>query len=294
MAISHVKSSPVADMTGTITVFNSAGNTTTAAATNLIRPSDWNTAHNFFQTISGNTAGQSTASGTNLVIGGTGVVTVSLSTEAGAATLFVSGGQATLSGYDPYRNAMRVAGAHGAGTLHVQPIDLPDPVAFDRFVMPIIFSGATNSTGSGTLSMSVGVYTQTGGSISLLGSVSGSWAVTHSGTANSSSNVGNRMISMGTTGTLSAGNYYFGVWSRTTSGGANVTFSQHLQSQMASAFPGFLGEATNASFQTQLGCGYFSASFSTGMPAVIAFSQIQGTTSIHHRPPVGYFAYSTV
>jgi hypothetical protein len=89
-AVVHVKSNTIGDMTGTVTVFNSAGATTTAAATDLVRPGDWNSAHQFTQTISGNTAGQSTASGTNFVIGGTNGVTASLSTAAGAATLWLS------------------------------------------------------------------------------------------------------------------------------------------------------------------------------------------------------------
>jgi hypothetical protein len=92
MAVSHVKSNVIADFTGTVTVFNSQGSTATANATDVVRPSDWNSAHNQFVTISGNTAGQSTASGTNIVFGGTNGATVSLATAAGAATLWVSGG----------------------------------------------------------------------------------------------------------------------------------------------------------------------------------------------------------
>lgn len=77
MAVSHVKSNPVANMTGTVTVFNSAGVTTTAAATDLVRPLDWNSAHNQFMTIGGNTVGASTLSGTNIVFEGAGAVTLS-------------------------------------------------------------------------------------------------------------------------------------------------------------------------------------------------------------------------
>jgi hypothetical protein len=43
--ILHVKSNTIADFTGTITGFNSTGGTQTIAATNLVRPSDWNSAH---------------------------------------------------------------------------------------------------------------------------------------------------------------------------------------------------------------------------------------------------------
>ena len=52
MAIKHVYSNNVADGTNT----------------NVVRPSDWNSYHNQFSTLSGNTAGQSTLSGTNIVL----------------------------------------------------------------------------------------------------------------------------------------------------------------------------------------------------------------------------------
>jgi hypothetical protein len=62
-AVSHVYNQTVADGT----------------ATSLVRPSDWNSAHNQFQTISGNTGGTSTFSGTNLVFAGGNNVTLSMS-----------------------------------------------------------------------------------------------------------------------------------------------------------------------------------------------------------------------
>lgn len=45
LTITHVKSVTIADFTGTVTVGNSSGGTSTALATNLVRPSDWNSAH---------------------------------------------------------------------------------------------------------------------------------------------------------------------------------------------------------------------------------------------------------
>lgn len=60
-------------------------------ATSVVRPSDWNSGHNQFVTISGNTAGQSTISGTNVVYQGGNNVTLSAITAAGAATIVFSG-----------------------------------------------------------------------------------------------------------------------------------------------------------------------------------------------------------
>lgn len=77
MAVSHVKSNIVADFTGTVTAYNSQGSTVTVAATDLVRPSDWNSAHNQYSTIAGNTVGQSTLSGTNIQIAGGNNITLS-------------------------------------------------------------------------------------------------------------------------------------------------------------------------------------------------------------------------
>jgi hypothetical protein len=39
-------------------------------ATSVVRPSDWNSGHNQFVTLAGNTSGASTVSGTNIVYQG--------------------------------------------------------------------------------------------------------------------------------------------------------------------------------------------------------------------------------
>ena len=80
MAVSHVFSNAVADWTGTVTVFDSAGSTGTAAASAIVRPSDWNSAHNQFYTLTGNTTGNSTASGTNVIFSGGQLITLGGST----------------------------------------------------------------------------------------------------------------------------------------------------------------------------------------------------------------------
>lgn len=49
----HAKSNTIADWSGTITVGNSTGGTSTAAASDLVRPSDWNSAHNITLNLTG-------------------------------------------------------------------------------------------------------------------------------------------------------------------------------------------------------------------------------------------------
>jgi hypothetical protein len=91
MALSHVKSVTIGDFTGTVTAFGSNGSTATVAATDLVRPGDWNSAHNQYVTLTGNTAGHSAISGTNIVLAGGTNVTLSATTGAGAATISVVG-----------------------------------------------------------------------------------------------------------------------------------------------------------------------------------------------------------
>lgn len=45
LTVTHAKSNTIADFTGTVTVHNSSGGTQTIAASNLVLPSDWNSAH---------------------------------------------------------------------------------------------------------------------------------------------------------------------------------------------------------------------------------------------------------
>lgn len=92
--------------------------TVTVAATDVVRPSDWNSAHYQFMSATGNTAGQSTFSGTNIVFGGGPNVTLSgvnatridISAAAGGGGAVVSNaiqsvGSATGSGTNTSRFA---------------------------------------------------------------------------------------------------------------------------------------------------------------------------------------------
>lgn len=289
MAVSHAYSNAVADWTGTVTGFNSQGSTTTIAATEIVRPSDWNSAHNQFYSLAGNTIGNSTASGTNVIIAGSGGISVGGST----GTIVISGpaaGTATL--WFPYNEGVNVVGNHGQGTIHIVPVPTPVGAALgelhiDRICFPWYFSNATNSTGTMSLSQSIGLYTRNANTISLAHSTSFSTQWTFSGTVNSGSQVGIRLHTVPWTTTIGDGRYYVGIGVRTSTGGANATLNQVLVSQMNSNFSGLFGVATNRSYQWPPGFGYFSAS-SANLPASIAYSQIDGTASLAARPPTWF------
>ncbi|NBW20426.1 MAG: hypothetical protein EBR82_71905, partial [Caulobacteraceae bacterium] len=102
MAVSHVYSNLVPDATGTMSVWFGA-TTQTVAASDVVKPSDWNSAHNQVVTLAGNTAGVSVVTGTNIVFGGSNNVTLSGIQGANAGTINISaaagggGGSVTVS-----------------------------------------------------------------------------------------------------------------------------------------------------------------------------------------------------
>lgn len=91
MRVTHVFSSPVADATGTLTVW--AGSTTaTAIATDMVRPTNWNSAHGLVQDIGGNTLGVSSVSGSNIVLAGGANITLSGVQGANVGSVTIVGG----------------------------------------------------------------------------------------------------------------------------------------------------------------------------------------------------------
>ena len=289
MTIVHAKSVTVADFTGTVTAFNSQGSTTTVAASDLARPSDWNSGHNQLYTLSGNTAGNSTVSGTNVIWQGGDGVTLS---GTGSTIVVQAGGGEVQNYFNPQDGYMQVAGQQGNASLHMQPMKAPD-VTFDRIVFPMQLTNATNTTGSMTVSMAIGFYTRNDSTFSLYHSASGSVAITYSGTVNNSTYSGLRNFTIGNSSSLPAGQYYVGIWSRSTTGGANGTANQFLASQVNSNFAGFYGSNTNATMQYTRGLGHYSATFSTAIPNSVAISEIRGTASIVLRQPVFYMVNGT-
>ena len=299
MAVSHVKSVTVADFTGTVTAFNSQGSTVTIAATDLARPSDWNSVHNQYFTLAGNTNNASTVSGTNIVLSGGNNITLigsngSIGISAGAGG---AGGTATM--WQPFNEGVNVAGQRGQGSWALCPMPTPPTaaggiVSIDRVCFPILVSNATNSSGSITVSMSFGLYTKNDGSLSLAHSTTGTLAVTCTGNNAASTTYGGpRLMTVPWTTTFGDDRYYVAVASSTTTGGANATVSQFLVSQMNSNFSGLFGVNSNRSNQWPLGWGVYSAA-SGAFPNPIPISQIDGTASLAARPPSWFMINGTV
>jgi len=212
---------------------------------------------------------------------------ISVSVNAGGAAQ-------TYSGLNHYNDLVQVAGQAGQGTLQFDPMRIENYVQFDRFCLPVINTNSSNSSGSHTLSFWIGLYTRTSNTLSLYQSVSATTALTHSGTVGSYSLYsGIRLFTIPFTTTLPPNDYWVGFLSRTTTGGANGTYSNLLASNINSNFLGMFGSSHNTTYQLTIGQGVYSATTSS-IPGSVGFTQIRGSDSAALRAPVVIMAYSTV
>lgn len=276
--------------------------------------------NNAINLLGANTAGNTTAtgstigwSGLNLTLSGTNASQVvisapatsslvatgiiSLSTNGSTISIGAPAGTATM--WQPFNEAMNVAGQQGNAIMHFAPLPTPAPAALgevqiDRLCIPLVLSNSTNSSGTVTLSYSFGLYTKNASTLSLAFSTSYTTAATFSGSVNNSTFAGVRLHTVPWTTTIPDGRYYVAHWSRTTTGGGNATFNQWLASQANSNYSGIFGANSNRSQQYPLGFGAYSVSFSTAMPSSVAISNIDGTGSLVARPPSWFMINGTV
>lgn len=168
MAVSHVKSDTIADFTGTITGFNSQGSTTLISATDLVRPVDWNSAHNQFYTLTGNTTGNSTASGTNVLFAGSGGISIGGST---GTVVWSVRDQLTVSFFpepypQPLATSSMVSGTTGASSTTFNYYLAPMVVYHDiHYNNALIYASGGTAAGTGSWSGAhiFGLYTLNGG-----------------------------------------------------------------------------------------------------------------------------------
>lgn len=234
------------------------------------------------------------APATSSLVGSGGI---SLSTNGSTITISYTGGAGggfTNSYFNPQDAYMQVVGQQGQNTLHIQPCKAPN-VTFDRIMFPIHNTGASNSNGTATVTLQIGIYTNNASTLSLLTSWSGSQSY-HNNSQNSSSLFrGIRLVSVPVAGgyLLTEGQYWAGVVSSTTINSNNQSLSQVLASQMNSNFSGIPGASIANSNQYTRGLGRYSAT--TGaIPDSIPFSAIYGTESNILRQPIFYFLSGTV
>jgi hypothetical protein len=211
------------------------------------------------------------------------------------STITASVGGFTASGYNHYNDVVQVAGQVGQGSINFDPINLDFAVQMDRLGLPIAYTVTSNSTGSQTLSLRIGIYTRNASTLSLLTSTSITVTAANSGSVGSYSLFsGVRLVTIPFTTTLPANDYWIGVNSSTSSSSQNgAAISNMLQSNLGSNFVGFFGQSNNTTYQYTLGQGVYSTTTSA-MPSSVAFSQIRGSDSNAARPPIVGFYSGTV
>lgn len=296
MAVSHVKSDTIADFTGTITGFNSQGSTQTIAATDLVRPGDWNSAHNQYYSLTGNTTGNSTASGTNVLFAGSGGISVGGST----GTVIISNAIHDKRWQWPPGN-LTVVAAMGNGSFSINRIQVGNNVVGTRLAVPFLLSLASSATAN-TWGFAVtcfgGIYTKNANTLSSLSSGSTSFSFSlASNTAGSTQVIAHaiRPLSVPINFTMTGGEYYvgFGISTQTSSLGTATTALGNTWSVLggpiySSAVPqvGFFTDTTNTSTGMFGGQGVYSAAIST-VPPTVSLSAINQTGSYYARANIG-------
>ena len=114
VTIQHAKTVTITDWSGTITVGNSTGGTATAAASDLARPSDWNSSHS--ATI------QMSASD----IAGLFVVGSGLTSATAAGGISIGGGDPNYFEPFPMPNTNSTLSTMAVGSWYFDPVFLPD------------------------------------------------------------------------------------------------------------------------------------------------------------------------
>lgn len=323
MAVSHAKSQTGADFTGTVTVHNSQGSTATIAATDLIRPSDWNSGHNQLYTLSGNTTGNSTASGTNVIFEGHGPVV--LGGTSNSLQFNLRSWDRTL--FYPWVHANEVTFSAGHNSVYVVPFRLDYDMSANCIKIPGFCTNSSSAIASARRGLTIlfGVYTRhstnntvlsqlysTSYTLAASHSSNASWALSmitavgnstsYNTTTSSSAGVnlssllhGARDLILPFSSTLSAGEYWFCLHNSTSSGAGgagNILNWQNYGWNKAIPTPvGFATTATNVDrfLGGLLPMGTYSTT--TGaLPASINFTQVNS----HNSLPYVYWGPETV
>ena len=219
MAISHVFSNAIPDGTNT----------------NVVRPSDWNSAHNQYYTLSGNTLGASTVSGTNVVFQGVGNVSLS---GTGQTIVFYGTGGGTQSVQTQASGGIAgtgftsttTAGTAVVGTLDSQGLSLGVPAYI------------TTAAGGGGVALSAGTQSVSSGTVSFANSNGISFGMSGSNQITASYTVPTQSVQ-----TQASGNIAGSGFSSTTTTGTAIVGTNNSNG-LSLGVPAYL---TTQSVQTQ-------------------------------------------
>ena len=245
-------------------------------------------AENNWFNLAGNTTGNTTASGSTILLSAGNNVTLS-GTNNSVIRIDAGGGGFTADVVAPYKDYIASVGQVGNNTVRFDPVIMPNFIwrSAGHFIS---CTNVSNSSGSFSLSMWMGIYTRTGGTLSIEASMSGSTAFTMSGTLGSwASYSGQRNFTIsGAATTITEGQKWVAFMSKTSSaaGGNNMTISNLVVSQSAQpwAIPFGVQLGVNT-HQEVLGRGMYSLT-TAALPASLGFTDISGTASQFKYPPI--------
>jgi hypothetical protein len=206
ITVSHAKSVPQGAYAGTVTVGNQSGGTSTDFATNLVLPTDWNSAHQA-------TVGLSASDMTGIFQAASGIYSTTNST---GLTFFMAKEQY----YEPFAlpNTNSTVSAPGIGTWYFDNFILPYPInqgQINQFVScGAVFSNGIGITGSSsgsysllsTLQQRLALYDQNTTNLSQIYSVwsgSADWLATNYVTINTGTTTGSSTASISVYATVS-------------------------------------------------------------------------------------------
>jgi hypothetical protein len=223
MQITHIKSNTLADKTGTVTFWDGSS-TGSVAATNQIRPSDWNSQHALQFTLAGNTTGNSTVSGTNVIFNGAGGISIGGSNGSLMISGPAGGGGVTLTAWRPFELGNNTTfSSLGVSTLYLQHFIPDENVAFSNIEFwgrGSFVSSSNNNSNVGTIRY--GLYSQETGASSTRMTLAGSSSIVYTSAYSSST---------------SAGATWSGNGSSYTTGGANTSVLTQLSGPNHYYFP---------------------------------------------------------
>lgn len=297
-------------------------------ATSVVRPSDWNSAHVQGQTLSGNTAGVSSFTGTNFVFQGGNNVTLSAATAAGAATIIISGANTVAQTVQTQASgaiagtgftSTTTAGTNITAVMGTNGLSMAVPAFLTTYAAQSADTnkagtGFTSTTVAGTaiaatlgtdgLSMAVpnylttssqSVQTQASGAIAGTGFTS----TTTTGTAVVATQ-GTNGLSMAvpafittyvaqTTQTQPAGNIVGAGYTSTTQAGSTVGITQNSNG-LSAAWPAFITTATQST-QTQASGAIAGTGFTSTTTAGTAVTAALGTNGLSMAVPAYITTY---
>jgi hypothetical protein len=304
--LSHAKSDTIADFTGTATVLNVSGNTTTVLATDLVRPSDWNSSHAWnvspeyyepFILAATNSTLSAQGVGTwyldpFVVPMGMGVGQINLMMVDAAGflngTTLSAASSGSVSRYQTMNTQLAIysmgTGANYSSMGTVWSREVSILATWSRAVGTTTTNQLT-ATNALTLSFPA-QYDSTGGMTYSTVSQSGSLSVGASTMVSSSINsiiqgalaygTGSKMIPVGITLTLPPGEYYLGMMISSTSSSTGTNYSLGTMFSTQSILGMF--EFNNAGYKRM---GVLASDSSTANPA------FHGTVATTSTSPVG-------